>query len=256
LGVDPLAEKFAGRSPYEYCFSNPLNLIDPDGRGPGEYDITHDKDGKEIKTKTTTLGDKEGIDFYHHLDGDQKGNTQVINKNTGTTNWITNGVSYIRGYTQRDNSTNWNSIFSEWKSDSGPQNSLMFGRDNTMNKSIRTSNLFGEARNNYLEKQAFDFKGGITKGKELISFANYLPALKAAFLSGNNMTMQMMGTVNVSFYDIGNYQRLVLINDSKSVESFNRLGSFMGYKFSDFLNKAPTRDTRQTYIWIDYNIEK
>lgn len=256
LSVDPMAHMREWVSPYNFCQNNPILRTDPTGALDGEYDVTHDKDGKEIKTKTSTLGDAEGIDFNHHLDGDQKGNTQIVNNNTGTTNWIAKGVSYIRGYTQRDNSTNWNSIFSEWKSESGPQNSLMFGRDNTMNKAIRTSNLFGEARNNYLEKQAFDFKGEITKGKELISFANYLPALKAALLSGSNMTMQMMGTVNVSFYNIGNNQRLVLINDSKSVESFNRLGSFMGYKFSDFLNKVPSRVTRQTYMWIDNNVEE
>lgn len=29
--VDPLAEKFVGRSSYEYCFNNPINLIDPNG---------------------------------------------------------------------------------------------------------------------------------------------------------------------------------------------------------------------------------
>lgn len=254
--VDPLAHVREWVSQYNFVQNNPILRTDPTGALDGEYDITHDKDGKEVKTKTSTLGDAEGIDFNHHLDGTQKGNTQIVNNNTGTTNWITNGVSYIKGYTQRDNFTNWNSIFSEWKSESGPQNSLMFGRDNTMNKAIRTSNLFGEARNNYLKKQAFDFKGEITKGKELISVANYLPALKAAILSGKNMTMQMMGTVNVSFYNIGNSQRLVLINDSKSVESFNRLGSIMGYKFSDFLDKEPSRVTRQTYMWVDNNIEE
>lgn len=90
----------------------------------------------------------------------------------------------------------------------------------------------------------------------LISFANYLPALRAAFLSGNNRTMQMMGTVNASFYIIGSFQRLVLITDSKSVKSLNRLEPFMGDKFLDFLTKVPSRITRQTYIWIDHNIEE
>jgi hypothetical protein len=32
--VDPLAEMFPGRSPYEYCFSNPINYTDPTGMSP------------------------------------------------------------------------------------------------------------------------------------------------------------------------------------------------------------------------------
>jgi RHS repeat-associated protein len=31
LSVDPLAEKFAGWSPYNYCLQNPVKLVDPDG---------------------------------------------------------------------------------------------------------------------------------------------------------------------------------------------------------------------------------
>lgn len=186
------------------------------------------------------------------MDGAQKGNTQVVNTKTGTTNWITNGVQYMSGYQQRDNSTTWSSIYNEWKDETGPQNSLVYGRDQPMIKAIRTSNLYGEARNNYLKKQAWDFKGEITKGKELISFAKWYSGFKAVLLSGTNMTMQMLGTVNISFYNIGNNQRLVLINDSKSVESFDRLG----IKLSNFLDKVPTRVARQTYMWIDHNVEE
>ena len=37
LGVDPLASKYPGVSPYVYCHSNPINRIDPDGRD--DYDL-------------------------------------------------------------------------------------------------------------------------------------------------------------------------------------------------------------------------
>jgi RHS repeat-associated protein len=40
--VDPLAEKFVGHSPYEYCFSNPINLVDPTGMEP---DFHKDENG-------------------------------------------------------------------------------------------------------------------------------------------------------------------------------------------------------------------
>ena len=43
VSVDPLAEKYPNWSPYAFCYNNPINVIDPDGRegiviSGGEYD--------------------------------------------------------------------------------------------------------------------------------------------------------------------------------------------------------------------------
>lgn len=74
LNVDPLAEKFAGRSPYEYTFSNPIKLIDPDGKEPSPYSFN----------KT---------DFYNYI--------RYIGDNARKTKRTVNGVSAY-GYSDLD----------------------------------------------------------------------------------------------------------------------------------------------------------
>ncbi|SKC61356.1 RHS repeat-associated core domain-containing protein [Bacteroidales bacterium WCE2008] len=37
MTIDPLCEKYYSISPYVYCNSNPINLVDPDGREFGDY---------------------------------------------------------------------------------------------------------------------------------------------------------------------------------------------------------------------------
>ncbi len=37
MNVDPLAEMFAGWSPYNYTMNNPINMVDPDGRAPLDW---------------------------------------------------------------------------------------------------------------------------------------------------------------------------------------------------------------------------
>ena len=48
LSVDPMWEKYAGMSPYNYCAGNPVKLVDPDGRKVRNKDqeefLTYEKD--------------------------------------------------------------------------------------------------------------------------------------------------------------------------------------------------------------------
>ena len=37
LSVDPMADKYPGISPYNYCAWNPMKLVDPDGETPRIY---------------------------------------------------------------------------------------------------------------------------------------------------------------------------------------------------------------------------
>ena len=69
LSVDPMWEKYAGMSPYNYCAGNPVKMVDPDGR----YTVVQIS-GEEDYVYDHTANDGKGA-FY-----------EVYNYNGGSTN--------------------------------------------------------------------------------------------------------------------------------------------------------------------------
>lgn len=259
--VDPLASEAPNWTPFSAMWNNPILNIDPDGRWPGEFEVRYDNEGNSVRTKVSPLGDDVGIDFNHYLNGEFAGQTEIVNTSNGITNWISDS-RYIRGYSHRGPEVNWNTIFSEWLNGTGPENSLIFGRDHQMISDIIKSNLYHGARNEYLEAKAWDFDNEISK--------KYIPlefGLMGLVLSGKNMTMQMIGASGVSFYDIGDNQRLVILTDSKTRTSFyyhlpwienkqrNTVARERSAGSNDWYYDNRKTTTNQTYIWVDNNIE-
>ena len=78
LSVDPLFEKYAGMSPYNYCAGNPVKLVDPDGKkaiNGYEYKYSNKANSEELSDETDyitgyqiiKMGGYEKDKVYHYL---------------------------------------------------------------------------------------------------------------------------------------------------------------------------------------------
>ena len=95
LSVDPLADKYPGWSPYNYCLNNPIKLVDPNGETPwvalivGRY-YPERTGGNAFSPARTSPVDKvsrphQGIDLgYHPAQGRLQGGEGVRAAAEGT----------------------------------------------------------------------------------------------------------------------------------------------------------------------------
>lgn len=61
--MDPLCEKYYPTSPFAYCMNNPVRLIDPDGRDPGDFFYSLDAAAKDFGKYTNPKSIKENREY-------------------------------------------------------------------------------------------------------------------------------------------------------------------------------------------------
>lgn len=95
--VDPMAEKYAGWSPYNYTSLNPVNLIDPDGRdqkdpSEGWADAGRSEDGNNYQARFGK----------NYQDANQQGKVLSVEGSTGTAGTYASGTMFS-GTMEHDN---------------------------------------------------------------------------------------------------------------------------------------------------------
>jgi hypothetical protein len=70
---DPLSEEFPSWSPYNMCYDNPVNLLDPDGRAPQDIIVLGNSSGaKGVGHQAVLIGDNKRGWMYISKDGAAK----------------------------------------------------------------------------------------------------------------------------------------------------------------------------------------
>ena len=114
LSVDPMADKYPGWSPYNYCINNPLRVVDPDGNDIYINFYNADKDEKEqgVWYRDGNLYRQDGREY--------KGNNAFVLGVKGTLNQllslndkrISSVINTLSAQTGRVHNVAFNDVFS------------------------------------------------------------------------------------------------------------------------------------------------
>ncbi|HEX8576183.1 MAG TPA: RHS repeat-associated core domain-containing protein [Flavobacterium sp.] len=212
--------------------NNPVGMIDPDGgstKPPNEYDVN----GNLI----STLGGNS-IDYIHQKDG----SILIQNCSTGESITTKAGMDILKGFVNRDKNIDYMDIFNEFKDGYGPKRSLFDG-NHPMTIDMKESQAAYVGRSMYMSN-------GGKKGYVGFDFG-----ITGIFSAGPNMTEQMVGSVGVSIYPVGN-KVVFILTDTKTPRSlFYHLPGIKSKFNRDDGNPRgrlmPYSETKQTYIWTE-----
>ncbi len=123
LSVDPLFEKYAGMSPYNYCAGNPVKLVDPDGRENTVYlvDLQTEKklDVQKLIESVNQALENFGLETRMMMAPDGKDfNPKYMD---GTDSYVAIGaITDVYNFIKEKSPEDFTRDFSNWGCDFGP----------------------------------------------------------------------------------------------------------------------------------------
>ena len=195
LGVNPLASKYPGVSPYAFCFSNPINFIDFNGEEPTEEEaaliakhVYGGTDANDVEDRLKNTGwEVSKRDFgINYTNGDNGFKSQLYERT------IDGKTEYVYAFAGTED-------FKDWQ-----QNGLqLFGMSSQYDNTLtNTSELIKNIGNTELTLVGHSLGGGlaalssINTGHKAITFntASLSPA-----------TIKTLSNPNTNCYNITNY---------------------------------------------------
>ncbi len=173
MSPDPLSEEFPDWSPYNFCFSNPMRFVDPDGKAPDDWrnalgQQVYDpkaNGGQGAYTKYATATERQfgdalrnsgttGAESFNYL---VSAKTQDIEINFLTTDASSEGLGYLFGFTENKYNTDSNGNVTEITSS---KIDIYMGTSETFVKDAKNNTLLPVDMNNDTKSDVKAIKDG------------------------------------------------------------------------------------------------